>query len=646
MSGIVGLVYRDGKPVEPGTIEAMANAMAHRGPDGIRTWRNGEAALGQCTLRCGRIGESESLPDIRGYPSIKVVFDGRIDNRGDLLQLLGIESNTRRPISDGDLLCRAYLKWGRSFVEHIVGVFALAVWDRDKRRLYAFTDHFSVRPLYYYESSKLFALASEIKALMLLKEVSNDINPVSIADHLVIPVVKDTGRTFFKDIRKIKPGWGKLLCVDSLSEIKYWSLSDIDINANYDDGNYYEKFRNIFIDSIDCRRKGVNNVGSMLSGGLDSSSIVCALSEEKSIDNIHTFSAVYRSLHNSKQSDESKYINIVLNKVGRSATPHFIRSDERSPFAEWETLHSKLDEPLSAANMFLFWRAYSIAHRLGIRVMYDGFDGDTTVSHGMGRLYELQAQRKIFQLAWQALGLARTMNESPYHVMRSWIKKPVASFAPVSFLLQLKHRLRSNQTGSTAVAPEDTAPKFRVLTGDLRNEVENYLDPMPEPRPTTDADYHKRSLSEPYMTQILHQWNAVAALAGVELAFPFYDRRLVSYCVRLPADQKLRRGWSRYILRRSMEGILPGDVQWRVEKSDLSHGFDAAVRTHGRLPLEQLRCNKSSRLYNFVSHDFLADAISKYLQGDLKTNSPSDGIRVIRALSLNIWLNSGAWNTG
>ena len=163
MSGIAGIIHFDGKPVEPGLIEKMTSAMAHRGPDGIHHWVKGSVALGQCMLRTTPESLEEHQPLTNEDESLVLVMDGRVDNWEELRRELLARGAVLRNRSDAELVLRAYETWGRDCLAHIDGDFALVIWDARRREAFCARDRVGNKPFHYQLQGETFVFASELQ---------------------------------------------------------------------------------------------------------------------------------------------------------------------------------------------------------------------------------------------------------------------------------------------------------------------------------------------------------------------------------------------------------------------------------------------------------------------------------------------------
>ncbi|WP_263784458.1 asparagine synthase (glutamine-hydrolyzing) [Salinibacter grassmerensis] len=636
MSGIAGLYYLDGRPVDT-DINRMVDKMEHRGPDEQAVWTSGPVGIGHCMLHTTPESLHASLPQESSQSGCVITADARIDNREDLIQGLRLPTDPDRVIPDTTLILRAYEEWGRDCVQHLLGAFSFAIWDPREEHAFCAIDHFGVRPLYYYhEQRRIFAFASEIKSLLALDDVPEEPDEVRLADHLLTPIEEDSTRTYFKDISGLAPAHVFTVGPNHATETQYWALDPSQEVQLSSDEEYAERFHSLFRDAVGARLRSTTPVGCMLSGGLDSSSIACQAAKmsgrSSGSPSVHTFSAVFGE---ETGSDESPYIKSVLSKYDE-LQPHFIQGDEKSPLADWDELYEYVDGACTAGNIYIFWRSNRSARDHGIRVMLDGFDGDTTVSYGKGFFYELREEGRLLRLATEAALLANHWGESPRHVAWNWVKGSVVSLPVISQLMKVRQYLK----GQSEDAPErHMGPAWQnMLSEETARKVAPHVSNDNGSAPKTDHEHHRAQLDQAVMKRILDLWNQVGAASSVETRYPFYDKRLVEFCLALPPEQKIRWGWDRFVMRRAMEGVLPSAVQWREDKGDLSLALDENLIAHERPLLNRLMDDDFGGVDRFVSSDHLREAVRNYLDGKTGSGHEGKGLFVWRALSLALWL--------
>src|SRR5439155_1751512 len=279
----------------------------------------------------------------------------------------------------------------------------------------------------------------------------------------------------------------------------------------------------------------------MLSGGLDSSSIVCVarrLLREHHLAPLHTFSAIFPDV---PQCDEQRYIAALVSEG--DVEPHYVRGDLLSPLVDIDRVLAHEDEPFYAPNLFLHWELYRAAQAAGVRVVCDGVDGDTTVSHGLLRLAELAASGRWPTLAAESFALSRRLQQSPWRLLwrnalRPFLPQRVrATWRLLRGRSPLINRAFADRTG--------LAQRLRAL------------DPERAPPPRTARQEHWRRLTSGLVPFALEIADKAAAAFAIEPRYPFFDRRLAEYCLALPSDQKLRSGFTQHDQARGRDAGLP-----------------------------------------------------------------------------------------
>ena len=270
MSGIAGIVSP--VPTARARIRDMVASMAHRGPDGMHVDIGDDAALGHCAMHTTPEAEWERFPLRHPETGVLLTADARIDNREELIRKLDLR---RDLVTDADLILHAYLKWGRSAPEHLIGDFVFAVWDPRTRTLFAARDHIGVRPLYYHIRGEALYFASEIKAIRAGVETSFEINEDFVAEYLTKELLSPDA-TFFARIQRLPAAHSLTFHIDGTYEVeRYWELDPERETVFASDEEYEEAFRELFSETVRCRMRTNNDFAILLSGGLDSSSVAC-----------------------------------------------------------------------------------------------------------------------------------------------------------------------------------------------------------------------------------------------------------------------------------------------------------------------------------------------------------------------------------
>ena len=365
----------------------------------------------------------EKLPLVNRANNIVITSDCRIDNREELIAALQLNNRSSEKITDSELVLGAYEKWGEECPQHLLGDFVFAIWDKRKQTLFCARDHMGVKPFYYYhQPGKLFAFGSEIKALLCLPEVPSRLNEVRIADYLNL-ILEDEAITSYQGILRLPPAHSMVVNLEGIKTSCYWSLDrnhEIKLDS---DAAYAEEFRKIFTEAVRCRLRSAFPIASQLSGGLDSSSVTCVarniLIEKDKQNNqkktkLHTISTIFDYI---KECDERPFINAVLEQGG--LIPHYIHGDKVGPLSSLEDVFQYEEEGFLGASHFYPWIANRTANELGIRIVLDGLDGDTTVSHGIYRITELARQGDWKTCISEVKASSKNFGAKPYSAFRN-----------------------------------------------------------------------------------------------------------------------------------------------------------------------------------------------------------------------------------
>ena len=274
MSAIAGVLSRRGAPRRPGEIDRMLSVMASRGPDGTYTWVNDAITLGHGALHATPESVNEVMPLVDRATGNVIVADVRLDNRDELIGALRLDGVATAEIGDGRLLLDAYRKWGEDCVDHLLGDFAFAIWDERRRQLFLARDPFGAKPLTYHCSEHLMAFASDSRSVVGLEDVPSTIDRDRVFDFLVdVTEWIDTSSTFFAEVRRLPPAHVLTITATGQRLRRYWHLLEPELLRLRCDEEYQEATREVLDLAVRCRMRGRADVGVVLSGGIDSSSI-------------------------------------------------------------------------------------------------------------------------------------------------------------------------------------------------------------------------------------------------------------------------------------------------------------------------------------------------------------------------------------
>lgn len=621
MSAIVGIYFLDGRPVERTDLERMVQSVVYLGQDGVGLWSEGPVGLGHRMFWTTPESLHEKLPLVNETGDLVLTADARIDNREELISALGVTVRPHEMISDSALILGAYEKWGERSQEKLLGDFAFAIWDRRKQVLFCARDHFGIKPFYYYRSGRVFVFGSEIKTLWCLSEVPRRLNEVRIGDYLA-SLLEDQAITFYQDVFRLPAAHSITVSPYERPPMRYWSLDpsrEVRLASNE---AYAEALRERFSEAVRCRLRSAFPVGSMLSGGLDSSSIVCTarhLLQENGGGRLHTFSAVFDTL---PQCDERPFINAVLDQGGLE--PHFVHADQLNPLAGLDDAFWHADQLFLGPNAFMHLGLFHAAQAQGVRVLLDGFDGDSTVSHGVAYLTELAGTGRWGALATEVSALSKKVNIPSWKILKVCLR-PLVPEPAAKVLRRLR---RVDPSPWNAIINPDFARRIN-----LQERIDAQQRYVSQPMRTSRAD-HWRRLRSAALTYAVETIGRTAAGFSLQHTFPFFDKQLAEFCLALPPEQKLNRGWTRVVMRRAMANLLPEKVQWRGGKADLSPMLIFGLLRFNRGWLEEVICENPQVIEKYMNISALREVYRRYVS----RSTEIDTVILWKATALALWL--------
>jgi asparagine synthase (glutamine-hydrolysing) len=671
MSGIFGFLYLDGRPADPAVLGCMAERLAHRGPDGVGTWRGPSVGLGHRMLHTTPESLTEAQPVVLGDGLLAITADARVDNRTELLTAFGMRSAPDSVVSDSELILAAYEKWGARCLDRLLGDFAFAIWDGRTGDLFCARDPMGVKPFYYYRSNGLFVFASEIKGLFCVPEVPRRLNELQVAYHLE-RIVDDRAITFYEGILRLPAAHSMLVNRRGMSPAQYWEPVPASLGFKTDQ-DYAEGFKEVFTEAVRCRVRSAYPVSSALSGGLDSSSIACTarrLLDEQGSPPLHTLSAIFPALSEAELGsiDERRFMEAVTALGG--FCPHDVRADQVGPFTDLDRISWHLDEPTFAVNLYMHWGLYGAAQQHGARIFLDGIDGDTTVGHGMDRLQDLARNGSWGTFASEVRALAQRHGVGFGHYLKHFGYSYLGELAcsgrwPTWFRTagRLSREFPTSRArlflryGIGPLAPNSIVRAWKTLRGrgsgvdrswvraDFSRRIglarrRQALDHSE----TAPSGAEAQPISSPAFQYVLEVADRAAAAFALEPRYPFFDRRLMEFCMGVPLDQKLSDGWTRMILRRAMEGTLPPAVQWRASKQNLAVNYLQRFHGSDRDALRAELFGEPQVLSNYVDLSRLHAAYAQFMDRAGGRGQSDEGFTLYQLATLAHWLRASGPN--
>jgi asparagine synthase (glutamine-hydrolysing) len=643
MCGIVGIVQQDDHPIDLGLLEAMTNALVHRGPDGegyvllgrrddrpvsIRGALRGKDGWGgdrQTGYRVGLGHRRLAIVDLTpsGHQPMGsedgrfwITYNGEVYNAQELRQELTAAGVRFRSTSDTEVVLESYRHWGRSCLHRFNGMFAFAVWDGKDRNLFCARDRFGIKPFYYRHDNGRFLFASEIKALLHDSTFSRRPNENAVWEYLSSVRHDHRADTFFDGVQQLQPGesltvWeGAERQRGSLTHDRWWQLPQGTLSTTA--GEVSARLLELIEDSVRVQLRADVPVGSCLSGGLDSSTIVCLMSQLLAGRNVvETFSSCFES----EQYDERPYIRSVVARTHSKS--HEVFPDGAGLLGQLPDILWHQEEPVEGMSILAQWNVMRAVRGAGVKVVLDGQGGDEVLCGYPGFIGS-----RLADLAREGRWLTAFSEWHAWRCVHGRLQ-PTARAGLVRGLFPAwaSNRLRNRVMGHSIWMNR------QFLMGHSSNDGL----PCSPKYPLLDA-HVARTITQD-LPALLHYEDRNSMAFSVEARLPFLDHRLVEWLVQVPPELKLSKGMTKVVLRQAMAGVLPDDVRLRTDKMGFVTPEDEWLRGPWRVQIESLLNSDRMRARHYWQVDVLKDWYRRYCDGNLAV-----GPAVWRWVNLELWL--------
>ena len=542
MSAIAGLVRFDGSPCEQQPLDALAHLLAHRSHDGSTTWRSSEAGLVYGRLTTTPESSLEPQPFVDSASDTAIVFDGRLDNRDDLVKSAEIDGD-RGAIGDAEIVLRAYAARGADCVDDLLGDFAFAIWDRRARRLFCARDSFGVKPFCYRATSRWIAFASEPGALARFDGHVPAVNEGMIAERLA-GVVTSRTETLFEGILRLPAAHRLAADASGVRLSQYWAP---DLNAEIrlahaDD--YAERVREVVERAIAARLRVRGGVAVSLSGGVDSSSITgvaATLCARRAVaaSHVSTFSLVGEGI------DEGSYPAQVADRWALEATNVAVAPLASGALADEARLLADVPNTPNAAYTD---RLRQSASSRGLRVMLNGGGADDWFGISRANYADLLKRLRVATLAHR---MRRDAREDGFMGWPSAAKAAIWPLLPSPLQALARLLVRRGKT------PPWIDRRFAARV-QLRERLQCHEIRLPHSSHERYETWHQAFSG--VAVDHYEQFERSSARAGLDTWFPFFDRRVIACGMAVPADLRWHDGRPKEVLRRAMAPYLPQSI--------------------------------------------------------------------------------------
>src|SRR5262245_28280126 len=609
MCGIAGFVVLHPRQQVSGPLGAMIGTLRHRGPDDEGEYCDGSVALGHRRLSIIDLTRAGHQPMSNADGSIWLTYNGEIYNYRELDAELKSRGYAYRSRSDTETIVHAYEEWGADCVHRFNGMFAFALWDGRRRRLFCARDRFGEKPFYYAVQRDRVVFASEIKALLADPSVSRAPDFETIARYLEHNVSDGSTSTFFAAIKSLAPAHTLIVESGRLTSRYYWRPPSAPFRAaRRSDDDWIAEFGETFRSSVELRLRSDVPVGTCLSGGLDSSSIICLTSRITAAP-VPAFSVVY----DEPGFREGQFVRQVADAVRLDA--HTVTPSGADLLDTMAAIVRHNDEPSTSYGQYSQWHVMKLAADHGVPVLLNGQGGDELLG-GYDRY--LPTYVRELALSGRVRQSARELGAAGGSLRRNLKQVVYPLIAPA-----MREAYRTSVTRQWH--PRD------YLAADFAAAWAN--EPWSPRAPSTLREHLVHDLTVASLPALVHQEDRMSMAFSREIRLPFLDPRLVELVLQMPSSLKIRDGVRKHVLRRAMTGeAIPPAILDRRDKKGYPTPVGLWLRTIARSAAGDVLLSTSLRRRGIVNVEKACAAYETHVRGAADFTQP-----IWQWLSLELW---------
>jgi len=573
--------------------------IAHRGPDAFGTENfdlgSFNVALGHRRLSIIDLSERGKQPMSYADGNLWITYNGEIYNYREIRQTLEVDGYKFQSDSDTEVLLAAYDKWGEQCIEKFNGMFAFALFDRRKNSIFIARDRFGIKPLYFHNSPKGFSLVSEIKQIAKFAHYQPSVNNEKLYHYLNSGDFSFDKETLWNDIFELEGGHCLTIPLSQwkpgdILNISRWYTPPFDetpLNISFEDACC--EFRRLLDESVKMRLRADVNVGFLLSGGLDSSTLVGLAHNDSRYENNRL--RTYSSCYDDSSIDERKFINAMLEFSGADSFLHFPTPQDFQENMDKVIWHN--DIPVRFGSPTPHWLIYQYIknEKDNRKVIIEGQGADEILC-GYGDFH------------WAFLYENMKLSKFP-----TFLKELTAfqkrHHEPLKILLRKYQRIRFQKS---VKYPANPIINTNYLLGN--NEIPSIAIKREEP---TIRELHKDRMT--ILRYILHNVDRGSMAGSRETRVPFLDHNLVEFCLKLPSEHKISDGFTKRVLRESVKDVLPETISRRTDKQ----GYSSPVKKWAENELHAFFENnlKEAMDLPFVNKDAMMKNFANFAKGSV-----------------------------
>jgi len=624
MCGICGIAIPEklNRPVDAAVLVRMRDSITHRGPDDAGVLIDGAVGLAHRRLSIVDLaGGHQPMPNEDG--KVWITYNGEVYNHRDLRPSLEERGHVYQTTCDTETILHLYEEYGPRAVEQLRGMFAFAIWDKPRRRLVLARDRLGIKPLYYtFSNDGVLCFASEIKALIEARAVKAELNYDALPDYAANHATSGE-ETLFRGVKRLLPGHILVWSDGQIHIERYWDLSFAKPSETQTDDQYVAQFSDLFTESVRLRLMADVPLGMFLSGGIDSSAIVAAMSEMVT-EPIKTFSVAFEE----REANELGYARMVAQAFGTDH--HEVIVSPQQFFNTLPALVYQEDEPLAHPSSVPLYFVSELASR-HVKVVLTG-EGSDELLAGYAKY-----RKTVFNLV-----LGRAYQSSMPRSMRRLVEQAILKLNGVSSIRQklsrtflcLQPEIEDIYFDNFSVFSR--AMQQHLFTGEAREQMtqddpyRTSLDLIGSADSDALLDQLLSADIKTYLHELLMKQDQMSMAASIESRVPFLDHKLVEFAAALPINMKLRGLTTKFILRKAMAGRLPKEILTR-KKMGFPVPVGAWLRGKYSHVVDEYVLNSRSFDRGIFKPEYVRELVARHRAGENHTE------RLWSLINFEIW---------
>lgn len=598
MCGIAGQYVFSGHRPDISLLKKMSDSLVHRGPDDSGIYSDDKAGLVHRRLSIIDLSPEGRQPMANEDDTLWLVFNGEIYNYMELRDELANLGHTFRTKTDSEVIIHAFEEWGHECLNRFNGMWSFAIWNIKKKELFCARDRVGIKPFYYSYTDTGIIFASEIKALCKNHQTGKMVNDEKLIAFLKWGLSDYDNETMFEGILQLPPGHFMRITDDSAEINSYWNPnpSKEAVSINISDNELSQNFLCLLSDSVKLHLRSDVPVGTCLSGGLDSSTITAIINkikkDEETSSEISSAQNTFSAVFSDKRFDESEFIDIAVKSSDVAA--HYIRPSPKQLWDDIDHLIYSNDEPFMQLTLY---SQYCVMREISknVKVVLDGQGADELLGGYIAYFYchikDLLISGHPLRAISEGFGVVR------HH--RSFIEYAVKQF----FVRKQRRGLIKGE--------EIPLKRYQGSLNDALN-----------------CDLKSTNL--PYL---LHWEDRTSMAFSVEARVPFLDYRVIEFLTSLPADQKIRKGITKFILRKSIKGLVPEKIRCRMDKKGFSTPEEVWMKEELRNNILEVMNSESFKKRKYWNAGEVLKEYERYLCGKSEYSS-----EIWRIVCAELWL--------